>query len=390
MGPALAYDPLAPDVIANPYPWYRILRDEAPAYYDATRDIWAISRYDDVLAGTRAHEVLSSREGITYARAPIPMMITIDPPDHTRLRRLVARDFTPRAIAAWQSVVEQRVAEAFDQMLAEASVDWMATLAFPLPVTVIAEVLGIPPEDHAQFKQWSDGIVEGFSLIDASESTLISSILASLTALQQYLSRLIEERRRRPGDDLVSRLVDPSQAERVSDDELFWFCMLLLVAGNETTTNLVGNLALALLDHPEQWRLVQQNPELVGSAVEEVLRYDSPIQGFYRTAVVPYSVAGGEIPAGARVLLLFASANRDPRHFERPDEFLVERNPADHLAFGSGIHLCLGAHLARMEGAAVLRALLERTSGLDLAGDPVRGTNPNLRGLTELPIAFRR
>jgi cytochrome P450 len=300
----------------------------------------------------------------------------------------VARDFTPRAIATWQHVVDRRVDETFDGMLAEGSVDWMATIAFPLPVTVIAEVLGIPPEDHAQFKEWSDGIVEGFSLTETSESKLVNSILGSITALQQYLSHLIEERRRRPGADLVSRLVDPAQSERVSDEELFWFCMLLLVAGNETTTNLVGNMALALLEHPDQWRLLQEHPELVGPAVEEVLRYDSPIQGFFRTADAPYAVAGEEIPTGSRVLLLFASANRDPRHWDRPDEFRVDRNPADHLAFGSGIHLCLGAHLARMEGVTVLRALLDRTRGLELAGNPVRGINPNLRGLLSLPVTF--
>ena len=390
MPPAVAYDPLAPEVIDNPYPWYEALRDQSPAYYDDHRDIWVISRYDDVLAAARAHGSLSSSEGITYARAPIPMMITLDPPDHTRLRRLVARDFTPRAIAEWQGVVERRVAECFAELLAHDSVDYMATLAFPLPVTVIAEVLGIPPEDHPQFKQWSDGIVEGFSLTDASESTLVSSILGSLNALHQYLSGLFDERRRHPRADLVSRLVDPTQSERVGDDELFWFCMLLLVAGNETTTNLLGNMVLALHEHPDQWRLLREKPDLVPSAVEEVLRFDSPIQGFFRTAFKPYEVAGTEIPVGARVLLLFASANRDPRRYERADELLVDRNPADHLAFGSGIHLCLGAHLARLEGEVVLQALLERTKGFDLAGEPVRGTNPNLRGLLSLPLTFAR
>ena len=184
----------------------------------------------------------------------------------------------------------------------------------------------------------------------------------------------------------MSRLADPGQADRVTDEELFWFCLLLLVAGNETTTNLLGNMVLALLDHPEQWRLLQERPQLIPSAVEEVLRYDSPVQGFYRTTVRPYTVAGTEIPAGARVLLLFASANRDPRHYDRADDLLVERNPADHLAFGSGIHLCLGAHLARMEGAAVLHSLLERTNGFELAADPIRGTNPNLRGVTTLSV----
>jgi len=174
----------------------------------------------------------------------------------------------------------------------------------------------------------------------------------------------------------------------VNDEELFWFALLLLVAGNETTTNLLGNMALAFLHHPDQWRLLRTHPELAPAAVEEALRYDSPIQGFFRTSVAPYAIAGEEIPAGQRVLLLFAAANRDPRHYKRADEFLIERNPTDQLAFGSGIHLCLGAHLARMEGAAVLRALLERTDGLELTAEPVRGTNPTLRGLTKLPIAL--
>jgi len=385
-----AYDPLAPEVIDDPYPWYEALRDESPTHYDGHRDIWVISRYDDVLAAARAHDSLSSSEGITYARAPIPMMITIDPPDHTRLRRLISRDFTPRAIAQWQPVVERRVAECFDRLLAESSVDYMQLLAFPLPVTVIAEVLGIPSEDHAQFKVWSDGIVQGFNLTESSEMTIVGSILDSLTALKHYLSALIEERRRAPADDLLSRLVDPAQGDRVSDEELFWFCMLLLVAGNETTTNLLGNMVLAFREHPDQWRLLQARPELVASAVEEVLRFDSPIQGFFRTAFAPYEVAGSEIPVGARVLLLFASGNRDPRHYEQAGELLVDRNPTDHLAFGSGIHLCLGAHLARLEGAAVLRALLERTKGFDLSDRPVRGTNPNLRGLVSLPLTFGR
>ena len=384
----MAYDPLAPEVIADPYPWYRALRDTAPVHYDEGRDIWVISRYDDVLTATRAHGSLSSGEGVMYARAPLPMMLTMDPPDHTRLRRLIARDFTPRAIEAWRPVVERRVTETVDRILGQQSVDYMETLAFPLPVTVIAEVIGVPPEDHAEFKAWSDGIVQGFSINMDSEHALVASVAQNLTAMQVYMTRLIQERRRQPGVDLVSRLVDPSHSDRVSDLELFWFCLLLLVAGNETTTNLLGNMALALLDHPEQWRLLQERPKLVPSAVEEVLRFDSPIQGFYRTALEPYRVVSEEIPAGSRVLLLFASANRDPRHYERADEFVIQRNPADHLAFGSGIHLCLGAHLARMEGAAVLQALLERSRGFELTGDPVRGTNPNLRGVVSLPLSL--
>src|SRR5436190_2032208 len=180
----LAYDPLDADVIADPYPWYRALRDEAPVFYDPTRDIWVLSRYDDVLAAARTHGTLSSGEGVMYARAPLPMMLTMDPPDHTRLRRLIARDFTPRAIETWRPVVERRVDETVDRLLGQPSVDYMKTLAFPLPVTVIAEVIGVPPEDHAKFKEWSDGIVQGFSINMDSEHTLVASIAENLIAMQ--------------------------------------------------------------------------------------------------------------------------------------------------------------------------------------------------------------
>lgn len=384
----MGYDPWSAEVIADPYPWYQGLRDETPVYHEPQHDIWVLSRYDDVLAAARAPDRLSSADGVLFARMPLPMMLTIDPPDHTRLRRLVTRDFTPRAIELWLPLIERTVDEMVEPLL-EGTPDFMASVAFPLPVVVIADVLGIPRHDHSQFKRWSDDIVEGFRLT-TPDAALANTVIDAILALKAYLSTLFDERRRNPGDDLVSRLAHPADEGKLTDEELFWFCLLLLVAGNETTTNLLGNMLLAFIEHPAQWHRLRERPDLVPAAVEEALRFDSPIQGLFRTALTPYTAAGTEIPAGARVLLLFASGNRDPRRFDQANRFLVERNPADHLAFGSGIHLCLGAHLARLEGAAVLRALLARTEGFDLAAEPTRGTNPNLRGLASLPLTFAR
>jgi cytochrome P450 len=384
----VGYDPWAPNVIANPYPWYQRLRDETPCYHEPEHDIWVLSRYDDVMAAARAHDRLSSADGVLYARMPLPMMLTIDPPDHTRLRRLVTRDFTPRTIETWRPLIERTVDEIVEPLF-ESTSDFMASAAFPLPVVVIADVLGIPRDDHPQFTRWSDDIVKGFGLT-TPDAVLANTVIEAILAVKTYLTALIDERRRHPGDDLLSRLAQPGDEGKLTDEELFWFCLLLLVAGNETTTNLLGNMLLAFVEHPEQWRLLRERPELITAAVEEALRFDSPIQGLFRTAVAQYTVAGIEIPIGARALLLYGAANRDPRRFETADEFLVERNPADHVAFGSGIHLCLGAHLARLEGAAVLRALLERAMSVDLAGEPIRGTNASLRGLVSLPLTFAR
>jgi cytochrome P450 len=384
----VSFDPFAPDVIADPYPHYRVLLDGAEPHHSQARDLWVLSRYEHVRSAARAHDRLSSAEGIAYARFALPMMITLDPPDHTRLRRVVSRDFTPRAIESWRGMVERIVEGLVDDALARRHVD-LATLACaPLPIMAIASVMGIPSEDHAEFKQWSDGVVEGFKLADEANLNAESTerILASIRSLHAYFHALFEARRQQPRDDLVSTLMTPKDGEALSADELFWFCFLLLVAGNETTTNLLGNLLLALLSEPSQLAQLRQRPELIPSAVEEGLRYDPPLQGFFRTATAPYRVASTDIPEGERVLLLFAAANRDPRQWTEPDRFDVTRQPGDHLAFGSGIHFCLGAPLARLEVASFLRHLLDRTRSIELAGDVVRTRNPTIRGVEQLPV----
>lgn len=376
----MRFDPFAAEVIADPYPAYReLLRDGRP-YRNDERDIWVLSRYDHVRAGARQHDVLSSAEGITYAKAGLPMMITMDPPDHTRLRRLVSRDFTPRAIESWQPMVERLVDELLSAAIERGACDLAADVFTPLPIMVIANVMGVPAEDRVQFKEWSDGVVEGFSLdVGESHSADPTRVMAGISGLAAYFTALFEERRTRPRqDDLVSKLMEPKDGEELTANELFWFCLLLLVAGNETTTNLLGNLFVALLANGDQFEALRSRPALVPSATEEALRYDPPLQGFFRTALTAYEVDDVVIPERSRVLLLYAAANRDPRHWEDPDRFLVDRAPDDHLAFTSGIHYCLGAGLARLEVATLLHAVLARTAHIELAGEIARTSNPTI------------
>jgi beta-dihydromenaquinone-9 omega-hydroxylase len=380
------YDPFEPDVIREPYPWYDWLRRQSGVFYNTRRNIFVLSRYQDVLAAVRAHRSLSSAEGVAYQRQPLPMMLTMDPPDHTRLRRLVAREFTATAIQAWRPPIERLVDAMMDRFVPGRVVDFVEAVARPLPVTAIAEVLGIPTKDHAAFKAWSDDVIEGFAFDEKGDEATAMVTSAGVMELLAYFSAQLDQRRANPQDDLLTRLLRPHDEERLTTRELLYLLLLLLVAGNETTTNLLSNMILAFLEAPSQWALLKARPELIPAAVEEALRFDAPIQGFFRTAIEPFEVGGATIPEGGRVLLLFAAANRDPSHYPEPDRFLVERNPVDHLAFGSGIHQCLGASLARLEGALVLDRLVRTGAHLEQAGEVVRMVNPTLRGAARLPI----
>jgi cytochrome P450 len=432
----LEYDPLSPEVIADPYPWYeRLLRGPA-VHHDERNDLWVLSRYDDVHTAVRSHTALSSAEGVAYRRMWLPMMLTLDPPDHTRLRRIVSREFTPRGLDRWRPVVDRLAADAVRRLEGASTVDFVETVAWPFPVAVIAAVLGVPDEDLPLLRRISDDVIEGFKLgdiqnrlaatiVDLLSNRVVIDTITSLSMrlpsatgafvrflteitrrlegegrwtedvarapravadLQGYCAALVRARRKRPADDLVTKLIAAHPDGQLSQSEIFWFFLLLLIAGNETTTNLLGNMLLALLATPGAWDALRRDPSLVPSAVNEALRFESPIQGFFRTTLVPYRVGDVEIPAGARVLLLFGAANRDPRRYPDPDTFVVGRNPTDHVGFGGGIHYCLGASLAEMEGQAVLRELLARTARVELAGPVERTRNPMLRGARRLPI----
>lgn len=382
-------DPFSPAVVADPYPWYRALLDDDGPRYLPERDLWVVSRYDQVRDAARDHRTLVSGQGVTYVRIPLPMMLTSDPPDHTRLRRIVSRVFTPRAIDSWRAMIERQAAELVGGLRAAAEPDLVTGLAAPLPVLVIAEILGIPSADRALFRTWADRVVEGFDLLDDVHGAddLDTRILDAIQELDAYFAAIIAERRARPGDDLVTRLIQAE--ERMEAAELFWFCFLLLVAGTETTTNLIGTLGHLLATRQDLWHTLAADPARTPDAVEEALRWGSPIQGFFRDAADGCVVGGTAIPAGSRVLLLYAAANRDPRHFTDPDTYDLDRRPGDHLAFGTGIHFCLGAHLARSESAAAVGHLLAAADGLTLRGEPVRTANPTLRGFTSLPVRLR-
>lgn len=388
------FDPFSPDVVRDPYEAYAALHAGPRVVHQPKWDMWVLSRHDDVRLALRDHR-LSSQEGVTYLRAPLPMMLTQDPPDHERLRRIVGREFAPRDVHRFRPAVEAFVRDGLDAMAASDSADLVEHIAMPIPIRVMAMILGVPESDIPELRVMSDDLVQGFALAPDTDELVVADALATfdvqritkaIVDIHTYFSALIAERRRTPADDLVTKLMAPAEDGTLSEQELLWFCLLLLVAGIETTTNLIGNMTIAFLAHPDEWRRVRERRELIPSAVSEALRYDAPIQGFFRTATAPVVIGDTEIPERSRVLLAFGAANHDPTHYEDPRSFVSDRNPSDHLAFGAGIHRCLGAGLAELEGQIVLEQLVDRTDALELAGEVVRTTSPTLRGARDVPL----
>lgn len=397
-----------PAVIENPYPHYAWLRDEAPVYHCTNPDLWILSRHDDVALAVRdakrfssdldkasrfdrnpfnpAMKVPGGLAGVLGRVVPHRTLLTSDPPDHTQLRRKVSRAFTPRRISAWEPRIREIAESLVENIAAKASgesIDLVAELASPLPTIVIAEMMGIPADRHDDFKRWSDNLVNGL-LTGGSKMRM----LTSAAEIAWFFARTVRQRRRDPGDDLVSLLIArDDDADALSLGELVNFCVLLLVAGNETTTNLVSNAMLALFDRPALWQQITADPALAAEAVEETLRFDGPGQGLLRVATTDVTIDGTTIPAGASVLPLIASANRDPRYWDDPDEFRLDRKNNEHIAFGSGIHFCIGNALARIEGRAAIEMLARRLPHLAPAGEPARIASPVLRGLRSLPVA---
>jgi cytochrome P450 len=359
-----------------------------PLHYLPRRNVWVVSGYAAVRAALRADDVLSSGEGVTEYRMPVPMMLSSDRPEHTRLRALVAGEFSRGGLERWQTTIDELSDELVAAMVRRGSCDAMADLAVPLPIQVIMRMLGVPLEDRGRFRDWSNRMVAIFNVRPsvASLPTVISSMGGS-TKMFRYLGTLLAERRSRPSDDVLSRLRDHEGADALSDAELVWFAVLLLVAGNETTTNLLGPLVHNLAAYPDQYALLRANPDLIPLAIEEQLRYQSPIQGLYRTALRDYEVADGlVIPAGGRALVLYATANRDPEHYPEPDEFRVERRPTDHLAFGSGVHYCLGAFLSKLEARRALGELVRQVERIELDGPAPPTRTALLHSVTRAPV----
>jgi cytochrome P450 PksS len=385
---------------ADPYLVYARLRDEAPVYRTTRagrQTAWLVTRYDDALAVLKDERLSKDRLAGTAKRQmhipfvsdrmrPLAMnMLDRDGADHRRLRALVQQAFTPRLVEQLRGRVQELCDELLDAMPPDGRMDLLQTYALPLPVTIIAEMLGIPPADRRRFVAWSNHIVAVSSGADLVRG------LPQVILFMRYLRRLIAERRAEPRDDLVSALVRAEEAGDVlSEDELLAMVFLLLVAGYETTVNLIASGTLALLQHPEQCERLRADPELAKSAVEELLRFTSPVDmATERYTRAELTLGEVTIPAGEMVLAVLGSANRDERQFADPDTLDLAREPNRHLAFGQGIHYCVGAPLARIEGQIALTTLLDRLPNLRLAVEPGelrwrRGLF--LRGLAALPV----
>jgi cytochrome P450 len=399
----VAWNPLSSGYREDPYPSYRKLHNIDPVHRTVLLKGWLLTRYEDVsnalrdprfLADDRKTPLFEKRQqqmvkdGLMTeeeSRRDSPAMLRTDPPDHTRLRGLVSKAFTPRAIESLRPRVEAIVTELLDDVGDRTEMDVIQDLAYPLPVTVIAEMLGLPVEDRERFKHWSDELVLTIGV--ASNDDMRRAMVAQ-RELREYIRELAEERRREPREDLLSGLVAAEEAgDQLNADEVFSTIMLLLVAGNETTTNLIGNGLLALLRNPEQWDMLTSQPDLTENAIEELLRYDSPVQNTSRFTMEEVQVDGRTIKPFEQVGLILGAANRDPERYNEPDKLDITREKIEPLSFGNGIHFCLGAPLARMEGAIAFRALIERFPNMKLATEDFEWS-PNiiLRGVKALPV----
>jgi Cytochrome P450 len=400
-------DLLSPEAVADPYPALALLREHDPVHWSTKYRSWFVTRYDDVDEALRDPRFSSDR--ITpYRRAKLDgpdadpgvraafgvledWMVFKDPPDHTRLRKLLSRAFTPRAVDRMRPRVAELADELLDGVLAAGTgrADLIHDYAYPLTASVIAEMLGVPRRDHPRFKDWSDqitGLVFG-GMGDPNRHVTGANGMAELT---EYLTELVREHERNPADDLLSALISArDEGDALSQDEVISTGVLLLFAGHETTTNLIGSGLLALLRRPDQRALLAADPSLVGSAVDELLRYDGPAKSVARVMAEDVELRGRRLRRGQRVFLCTAAANRDPAVFEAPDRLDITRRQGRHLGFGVGLHYCLGAPLARLEASVAIPRALERLPELAPAEDRLRW-HPVLltRGLIEFPVRF--
>ena len=394
-GSGVAYNPLSAEMAQDPYPEYARLRDRSPVHRSRLMNAWVFSRYTDVDTVLRDHRRFSNdpRNRTLNRRQqgalPDPgdyTMLFLDPPDHTRLRALVNKAFTRRAVNALEPHIRGLMNTLLDAV-DPSGFDLMDAVANPLPVIVIAEMLGVPSEDRARFRTWSNrrarlleptiGPRERAAGVKAGE------------ALDEYFVPIIQARRAEPESDIVSALAQAEEeGDVLTEREMLNMLRLLLVAGNETTTNLIGNGMLALLRNPEELERLRTDPSLIPAAVEELLRFDSPVQTDFRGALEDCEVNGAPVRRGENVVLLVGSANRDPAVFEEPDRLDVGRSGSSHISFGRGIHHCIGAPLARLEGRIVLEVLLERFASMRLLAErPRYRGGVVLRGLESLPVA---
>ena len=378
-----AFNPISTRMRADPYGFYERMRTRDPVHRTRIIDGWLLTRYRDVDAVLRNHVAFSNRTRVLDER--LESLLDTDPPDHTRLRGLVSKAFTPAAVANLRPRIERLVARLLDSLAGQEQFDLIGQFAYPLPITVIAEMLGVPPEDMDRFEEWSNGIA--LSVEPILNAKQIKFMRHNTVALQDYFEEIIELRRREPQDDMISALIAAEEeGEKLTHRELINTLTLLLVAGNETTRNLIGNGTLALLRHPEQMQRLRDRPEMLDSAVHEFLRYDAPVQLDGRLCLSPIEIGGRNIQPGHVVIGAIGAANRDPEAFPDPDRLDIGRQQTSHLSFGRGIHYCLGAPLALMEAKIAFSALLERYPSMRLVAEPRARKQAVLRGPEQVMV----
>jgi cytochrome P450 len=397
---------LSPEFYANPYPIYHQLRDADPVHWSDAWKGWVLTRYADVTSTLRDFSRFSNVGRIDLFLEQLPeegrgkmgplkghfsrAITHLDPPDHTRIRKLLKTVLSTHLVQSMRPRIEALVSELISEVQDAGRMDVIRDFAYPLPAIVLGEMLGIPPEDRDQYKKWSDDI--GVGLVGTGRAALdnVERARQSLFELTDYLRPLVAQRRQHPRNDLISNLIAIEvKGDRLSERELFSTCITLILAGHGTTTNLIGNGILALLRHPDQLEALKNDPSLIEVAVEELLRFDSPLQRIWRMATEDVEIDGKHIRKGQIVLPTMGAANRDPAEFSEPDRLNIRRQDNPHVALGTGIHLCVGGPLARLQGAIAINALLQRLPSLQLETEAL-AWEANLfhRGLKSLPVVF--
>lgn len=374
----------------GPEPLFAWMRANAPVYWDEAGQVWGVARYHDLKEVSKDPATFSNAGGIRPNFGPLPMMIDMDDPAHWDRRKLVNRGFTPRRVRDSEPRIRAVCDEIVDAVIEQGACDLVADVAAPLPMIMIGDALGVAPEDRDDLLRWSDDMVTAQSGATTTEEQLITAATA-FAEYQDYATRVIAARRAEPTDDLMSILVQAEvDGDRLDDDEIVHESLLILVGGDETTRHVISGGMLELLRHPDQYARLQADRSLVPSAVEEMLRWVSPLKNMARQATRDVELRGQQIREGDKLLLLYPSANRDEEVFDRPNEFDIERHPNEHVAFGFGAHYCLGNSLARLELRVMVETLLDRLVDLELVTDdvPLRPAN-FVSGPTTMPVRFR-
>ena len=389
----------------NPYPVYHELRERDPVYWSDLWGCWVLTRYDDVVSTMQDFKRFSSKGRFTRViegELPEPVLekiaplirhystglINVDPPDHTRMRALVHKAFSPRVLERLRSHIQEITDELLDEVQPRGEMEVIREFAYPLPVIVIAELMGVPQEDRDRLKGWSGRIIEFMATPRPSAEVMLRSQEA-LLELREYFRGIYDQRRKEPREDLIGNLVEVEEAgNKLTEEELLSTCVTILIGGHETTTNLISSGLYALLQHPDALLRLKRNPSLIETAVEEFLRYEGPFQRNRRVVMEDLDLRGKRIQKGQLVLQFVGAANRDPEEFPDPDRLDIERQPNRHEAFGYGVHYCLGAALSRIEAPIAINTILNRMPDLKLATDAVTWNNAVFRGLEALPVVF--